>query len=40
MTMIDRSEQQPWQDFDLVMRAAAYASEAHRRDRRKGTTIP
>jgi len=35
-----RSEQQPWQNFDLVMRAAAYAAEQHRGDLRKGTTIP
>jgi len=38
--MPDRSEQEPWQDFDLVMRAAAYAADAHRADLRKGTAIP
>lgn len=38
--MLGRSSHQPWQDFDLVMRAAAYAAEVHRGDLRKGTTIP
>ena len=35
-----RTHDQPWQDFDLVQRAAAYAAAAHRTDVRKGTTIP
>jgi hypothetical protein len=35
-----RTHDQPWQDFDLVQRAAAYAAQAHRADVRKGTTIP
>lgn len=35
-----RSSEAPWQDFDLVMRAAAYAADAHRNDLRKATTIP
>jgi hypothetical protein len=38
--MTDRSDQQPWQDFDLVMRATTYAATAHRGDLRKGTSIP
>jgi len=38
--MADRSDQQPWQDFDLVMHATAYAADAHREDLRKGTTVP
>jgi (p)ppGpp synthase/HD superfamily hydrolase len=40
MTAPTRTEQQPWEDFGLVQRAAAYAAEAHRDDLRKGTTIP
>ena len=28
--MAARSEDSPWQDFDLVMAASAYAAEAHR----------
>lgn len=36
----DRTSEAPWQDFDLVMRAAAYAADAHRYDVRKATTIP
>jgi (p)ppGpp synthase/HD superfamily hydrolase len=35
-----RTDEQPWQDFDLVQRAAAYAAEAHRGDLRKGKTVP
>lgn len=35
-----RSSVAPWEDFDLVMRAAAYAADAHRNDLRKATTIP
>jgi hypothetical protein len=35
-----RRPQEPWQDFDLVMQAAAYAAEAHRNDLRKATAIP
>lgn len=38
--MIERSAQRPWQDFDLVMRAASYAATAHHGDLRKGTSIP
>ncbi len=38
--MPTRSLQQPWQDFDQVMHAAAYAAEVHRGDLRKGTAIP
>ncbi|TWH04162.1 HD domain-containing protein [Nocardioides sp. J9] len=38
--MAPRATDQPWQDLDLVMRAAAYAADAHRGDLRKGTTIP
>ncbi len=38
--MLGRSKQEPWQDFDLVMRASAYAADAHREDLRKDTTIP
>lgn len=30
----------PTRDLDLVLRASAYAAEAHRGDLRKGTTIP
>lgn len=39
MTM-ERSQEQPWQDFDLVLRASTYAATAHREDLRKATTIP
>lgn len=35
-----RTGETPWQNFDLVMRAAAYAADAHRNDLRKATTIP
>ena len=37
---VARTDTQPWQDFDLVQRAAAYAAGAHRDDLRKGTTTP
>jgi (p)ppGpp synthase/HD superfamily hydrolase len=36
----DRTAAAPWQDFDLVLAASAYAAEVHRDDVRKGTTIP
>jgi (p)ppGpp synthase/HD superfamily hydrolase len=36
----DRTVHAPWQDFDLVMAASAYAAQAHRDDVRKSTTIP
>ncbi|MGK2949897.1 MAG: HD domain-containing protein [Acidimicrobiales bacterium] len=35
-----RTADAPWQDFDLVQRAAAYAAQEHRDDLRKGTSIP
>ncbi len=35
-----RTGAEPWQDFDLVVRASAFAAEAHRADLRKGTDIP
>ncbi|MGY6499916.1 MAG: HD domain-containing protein [Acidimicrobiales bacterium] len=31
---------QPWEDFDLVASAAAFAADVHRKDVRKGTAIP
>lgn len=40
MTTGARSPATPWQDFDLVQRAAAYAAQEHRDDLRKGTSIP
>jgi (p)ppGpp synthase/HD superfamily hydrolase len=36
----ERTEAEPWQAFDLVVDAAAYAAEAHRADVRKDTLIP
>jgi (p)ppGpp synthase/HD superfamily hydrolase len=35
-----RSDDRPWQDFDLVQRAAVFAAETHALDLRKGTTVP
>lgn len=35
-----RSPDHPWEDFDLVQQAAAFAAEVHRGDVRKGTSIP
>ena len=35
-----RRAEEPWEDLDLVLRASAYAAQAHRDDLRKGTTIP
>lgn len=35
-----RTSEKPWQEFELVQQAAEYAAEAHKRDLRKGTTIP
>jgi len=35
-----RRAEEPWEDFNLVLRASEYAAQAHRDDLRKGTTIP
>lgn len=40
MTPAPRTEDAPWQDFELVQRAAAHAAKQHREDLRKGTEIP